>query len=255
MQIRQISLVESFVITVPVADMRHAPDHRSERISQVLYGHSVESIDDRGEFVQCRSADGYTGWIGRAYLTQTQQMSSNNCVITSVFAVLELAEGENRAVLPYGARIASVGADRFRGPNGQDLTLVFGRINVDEPISLVNALDESRTLLSVPYLWGGTSSFGYDCSGLTQAVYRRAGIRLPRDSKDQALVGREVTLADSTGGDLIFFPGHVAIHLGDNDILHASRLRGTVAVESLEPGHKHFRSDLDGKVTAIRRFV
>lgn len=245
--------MENLTVAIPVADMRQDADHRSQRVSQALYGHSVRSIEDNSEFVRCESADGYNGWIGHSYLVTAPQATNNVCVVTSLFAVFDRTDSGGRLTLPYGARIVSAGGELFHDLDGSEFALVFGRVNIDEPIPLSRAIEEARSLLSVPYLWGGSSTFGYDCSGFTQAVYRRAGIRLPRDSKDQSQFGREVTLDESLVGDLIFFPGHVAIHLGDKDILHASRLRGVVAIESLEAGHRHFRSDLDGKITTIRR--
>lgn len=245
--------MESLQVAIPVADMRHSADHRSQRVSQALYGHSVMVIEVSGDFARCESADGYSGWIGRSYLTSALPTSSNVCVVTSLFAIFDHSDGRGRLTLPYGARIVSAGGELFHDIDGSVLSLVFGRVNIDEPMPLKLALDEAESLVSVPYLWGGSSTFGYDCSGFTQAVYRRAGIQLPRDSKDQSLVGREVTLLESVSGDLIFFPGHVAIHLGNKNILHASRLRGVVAIESFEPGHRNYRSDLDDKITTVRR--
>ncbi len=247
--------MSSLSVNIPVADMRTSADHRSERVSQALYGHLVRVHEETGDFVFGETADGYRGWIGRSYLHITPGQLSNNTVVTSLFAVFDREDGGGRLTLPYGARIVSGGGDLFYDLDGAEHTLVFGRVALDEPIPLDRVIEEASALVSVPYLWGGSSTFGFDCSGFTQAIYRRAGVNLPRDSRDQSRVGREVALAESLAGDLIFFPGHVALHLGRREILHSSRLRGMVAVESLNAEHPHFRSDLYGKITTVRRVI
>ncbi len=242
-------------VAVPVADLRHSPDHRSERVSQALYGQIVNIHDEHNDFLLCEGDDGYGGWIGRSYLGEVMAATTSRAIVTSPFALFDANNRGGRLQLPYGAIIASGGRDTFFGRDGTALTLINGRLNVTMPISLASALDEGVGLISTPYLWGGTSGFGFDCSGLTQAVFRRLGVVLPRDSKDQALAGREVALDASTAGDLIFFPGHVAIHLGQRSILHSSRLRGVVAIESLDPQLPHYRRDLAEKFTAVRRVL
>ena len=80
-----------------------------------------------------------------------------------------------------------------------------------------------------PYLWGGTSEFGFDCSGLTQRLYRFAGIELPRNSSWQRDYLEEVkSFSESIPGDLIFFKGHVGIHLGHKIMIHANGKHASV---------------------------
>lgn len=235
--------------------MRRAPDHRSERVSQVLYGHIVKQLEFRDTFALCESEDGYRGWIGSSYLVTADKPQSNLTVVTSNIAILDDQTGNGRLILPFGSLIASGGGDLFYAHDGAELILLFGRLDIIEHVPLNRIIAEGISLVSSPYLWGGCSSLGFDCSGFTQTLYRRVGVILPRDSKDQALVGTEVTLEESVAGDLIFFPGHVAILLTDRKILHASRLRGMVALESLAPNHPKFRSDLAGAITTVKRIL
>ncbi len=246
--------MEKRIVAVPVADMRVEPQHRSERASQALYGHSIEVVEVRGEFVLAQADDGYRGWILGAYLHSPASELNSETLVTSQIAVFS-GPGGLRLSLPYGARLRSLGGERFAGVTGDALDLVFGRVSLVESVPLADALKEALSLVSVPYLWGGTSSFGYDCSGFVQAIFRRLGQTLPRDSKDQATVGMEVKPEEVTRGDLICFAGHIALALGDGTILHSSRLRGGVQVEALLPHKPGFREDLAGSITTIRRVL
>lgn len=247
--------MDNVLISVPVADMRRSPDHRSERVSQALYGRSATVIELRDDLSLCETEDGYRGWIGNSYLAGKHPPSGNVSIVTSLLAVFDGAHRTGRLTLPYGARIISGGGDLFHTLDGQEVKLIFGRLSVPESPGITQVLEEALSLISTPYLWGGTSSFGFDCSGFTQSIYRRLGIALPRDSRDQSNCGSEVWFEESISGDLVFFPGHVAIHLGQNAILHSSRLRGMVAVDSLSPELPGFRADLADKITTVRRVL
>lgn len=100
-------------------------------------------------------------------------------------------------------------------------------------------INEGRKHIGVPYVWGGTTTSGFDCSGLTQFVYRKAGINLPRTSSQQANVGQAISVADAQPGDLLFWDRggkvyHVAIYIGNGDFIHAPRPGKSVNITNVK---------------------
>jgi cell wall-associated NlpC family hydrolase len=135
------------------------------------------------------------------------------------------------------------------------MKLLTGEVVADTAMVDQSVVELAQQFLSAPYLWGGVSPFGFDCSGLIQTIYRCCGALLPRDSKDQAYQGQSVDFAEIKPGDLIFFPGHVALSCGGREIIHASRKAGMVAQESLDSSSPRYRSDLAESITAVRRII
>jgi hypothetical protein len=243
-------------VIVPVADMRREPNHRSERLSQALYGFPVAIKDSRDRFDLVQTPDGYEGWIAQSYLQEPETPDPSLSVVSSRWALFAF-EGGSELALPFGSLVRN-DCDNELYCNYRDsrrMALVAG--SVDESISRPELAPEevALSLISSPYLWGGVSPFGYDCSGLVQAVFRRCGVDLPRDSKDQSGSGQQIALSDAGAGDLIFFPGHVALCLDDLRIIHATRLRGMVLIESLNSDAPDCRSDLVDKITCVRRML
>lgn len=243
------------LVCVPVADLRKRPDHGSERISQVLFGHGVSVVDQEGEFLNVRGDDGYSGWMGRDHVNQVGLDVDPTRIVASNVAGFQVHDHEFLVSLPHGALLRPA-AERGRFLGWDDsvaLKLVEGEVLPPEKAQSGDPLSVAMQFVSCPYLWGGLSPYGFDCSGLTQTVFRRCSVILPRDSKDQSQAGEAVPCDQSQAGDLIFFPGHVAIHLGEKRIIHATRMRGMVTVESLDPDAEDCRHDLIDKIAAVRR--
>lgn len=201
------------------------------------------------------------GWVPASSLVLEAPYSPTHVVVRR-FARIGCG-GRGALMLPLGSLVAverlSQGAARIRTPDGSAgymrssrlARLRAGRVGPPRPPAPARAkavLDGLiREVVGTPYLWGGRSTFGFDCSGLVQAAYEFLGIGLPRDSGDQALRGRRLkSLGRLRPLDLIFFGktdgiDHVAIHLGGLSILHSS---GHVRLQSLEPGAPDFRDDL-----------
>lgn len=243
-------------VVVPVADMRREPSHRSERVSQALYGFSVAVQHTRDQFDLVRTSDGYEGWIAQNYLQEQEVTSLSQAVVSSRMAHFVL-DGGGELALPFGSLVRADSESELYSDYRDSRRMMLAVGSVDESMSRLelSPATTALSLISSPYLWGGVSPFGYDCSGLVQAVFRRCGVDLPRDSNDQSACGEQIALSDARAGDLIFFPGHVALCLDDLRIIHATRLRGMVVVESLDADAPDCRNDLADKITSVRRLL
>lgn len=275
--------MQSKVVIVPIADMRRDHDHRSERVSQLLYGHVVRLKQEDSDFSLVAGDDDYEGWVANSYLrefigireeggkgakkrqplkrdsvAQDAEPSSKQWrTVVSTFAVFEYLMQKEYLILPFNSSVPFSSDGNFFVDFSTMFPMRLAMGDVEEPKAEVkkNVNRIARELVGFPYLWGGTSPYGFDCSGFVQAVFRRCGYLLPRDTKDQRECGDEVKWSRSRAGDLIFFPGHVALYLGRKQIIHATRSRGVVAIESLDPKDITFRHDLADKITTVRRVL
>ena len=139
---------------------------------------------------------------------------------------------------------------RFKGTKSNKYSMLNSALN--------KLVKESNTYIGVPYLWGGTTRKGLDCSAFVKNVYHSIGVVLPRVSRDQAKVGRSVSLATARKGDLIFFEtdpkrpntvSHVEMYIGDGKMIHASSGSSKVVIVSLNQGY--FMS----KMVSVKRIV
>ncbi len=231
-------IMESVITRLSVCPIRSHPDDASEMVSQLLFGERAEVLErKKPSWIRIRCLhDGYEGWMDQKQLEPYKEEDKPRalCIDTlePVFCDDESTFATMGAELPgYDGMTATVNGWTYRF-SGQAL---FG-LNGMDAADLAERL--ARKLLNVPYLWGGRSPLGLDCSGLTQVVYKCCGIALPRDSKDQAGIGEVVDFFEqSQTGDLAFFSKesgkitHVGIILGEKKIIHAS---GKVRIDSID---------------------
>lgn len=251
---------KTMIVGRPVACVYSDATFRSEMVTQELIGRQVDIEASRDGWVKCRLSDGYSGWIPGSALFEDSNFKPTH-LVAKRFARVTLQD-RNTMLLPLGGYLEVVSAEQskfwIRLP-GQ--AMGSGSSEDFKPISSLPYRSSGlrrivKEVVGTTYLWGGKSTFGFDCSGLVQLVYELLGTKLPRDSYKQAEVGQAVSsIAMVEPFDLFFFGTsekieHVAIHLGDLEILHAS---GFVRIESLKPDDPRFRKDLAEKIVCIRR--
>lgn len=258
------------IITVPITDLRAEPDMHSERRSQVLFGTPVVIEELGKKFSAVTLTDKYTGWcrtqhinhvafaIWEKYRTQSKYRVKAESVVVKrapkqmiypfrlLFGtelVVTEADGKHYFELPGDSMRAPISVKQLAEPRHHERSGVTGK----------RIVDLASRFIGVPYLWGGISPMGFDCSGLVQTVFGFYDIRLPRDSKDQRGEGFAVERDGLHPGDLLFFPGHVAISCGGTEFVHASAGRGMVAVDSFDSSQPNYREDLDHEFEFARR--
>jgi hypothetical protein len=240
---------------VSISPVRSEQRDASEMISQLLFGEPVEIIEFNLPWTKIQSlSDGYIGFVDHKQLISISEkelkkwlneLSRENIPTTIIDT-------------PWGMQRISCGSFVSDEPSFQIGKSVFQRLEKYSPIS-TNIYDFSTRYLNTPYLWGGKSILGIDCSGFTQCVLGAFDIKLPRDAYQQQELGESVSYKDKKNGDLAFFSNEngKVIHVGligeKNEIIHAS---GCVRKDELKSDGIY--SNLNGLKThnlhSIRRY-
>jgi gamma-D-glutamyl-L-lysine dipeptidyl-peptidase len=224
-------------------------------ISQLVLGMRVEILEQRANWRYVRGEDNYTGWLHYGYLQEgveawaaAWERGANGEAVVSLGADLVDAQGEPLLRAPWAARLIRTIRGEYLLPDGRQALLHAGEvIDLDRlhdrfPPRAESIIRTARRWIGTPYLWGGLTRAGADCSGFAQAVFWMHGIALPRDSYLQADAGAGVTINDFEAlapGDLLFFAehservSHVAISMGGSRVIHAAVTNGAVAVDDL----------------------
>ena len=230
--------------TVSVAAMRKEPSHRSEMVSQLLFGEFGFVMEQHTDFVRIKCLyDGYEGWVA---LNQVTFVNADTVTETTIYTDAELSpvlvKGDNAMQVSYATPVY--------GRNADNNSLTIGPYEFsyaesprkwdasNKPFTAANIQAVANKYLHTAYLWGGRSIYGLDCSGFAQQVYKMFDIRLLRDAHLQADQGVQVEkLGDAKIGDAAFFHNdagriiHVGILLSNSEIIHAS---GKVRIDRID---------------------
>jgi cell wall-associated NlpC family hydrolase len=258
---------ERQTVTRAVAPLHARPDADSEQVSQALFGETAVILETTGPWAHVRLLhDGYEGWILQEALAPGGASSTHRVAVPRTFlfsapdiksrplsalfmgSPVEAAETEN----PRFKRIVLAGTEGF--VIASHLRERHERLQDPAAVALM--------FLHAPYLWGGRTVAGIDCSGLVQTALRMCGLaNVPRDSGDQMqqtglpLDPGAVSGGGLRRGDLVFWKGHVAMALDAETIVHANAHHMMVARESLREAIARIRAGGGGEVLAARRPV
>ena len=225
------------ICTQTYIPVRKEPSERSEMITQLLFGESTKVLDDEGRWFYIRMIyDNYEGWIDKKCIDFSKEtISTPSVVFKNSLQIKNLSNGVME-VPTIGSSIPELNGHKFKlGNCTYELEDESGIIKPFSTNNLESIIDE---VLSVPYIWGGRSGFGFDCSGLVQYLCRVMGLNLPRDASEQAAEGETLSFINEVQiGDLAFFDDtegmihHVGMMLGNGKIVHAS---GTVRIDNID---------------------
>jgi hypothetical protein len=230
------------ICNLSIVSVRFEPSHKSELTSQLLFGETFTILEKSEEWYKILTAfDGFEGWINKSQCFELSLLDFQELQKSKSFLSYDLVQ-----ILLSHQKIYSVVLGStlpwFREGScriGEDSFSFDGNAKIPNQMLGSRMIVENAFMyLNAPYLWGGRSPFGIDCSGFTQMVYKLSGIQLRRDAWMQAEQGQSIHLLDETQpGDLAFFDNeegkitHVGILTQKNRIIHAS---GKVRVDNID---------------------
>ena len=253
-------MIKYGISILSIIPLRLDSNDKSEMTSQILFGEHFKVLKEnkKWSFIQLEH-DKYQGWICNKQVTyinknEYDNLSNNNKFFTN--NITSKIKDLNSQTIVLGSTLPSYGNKKIKVNNK-----IF---NFNAPIYQSRNIKKdliklAYKFLNAPYLWGGRTIFGIDCSGFTQLVYRLNGINIPRDAYQQAEVGSKIKdIKDSHASDLAFFGNqkitHVGIILENNNIIHAS---GKVRIDKIDSTgiYNEKRDDYTHKLKFIKRII
>jgi cell wall-associated NlpC family hydrolase len=248
------------VVLRPVANMYSKPTEDADVVSQAIYGSNVTLMEEREGWAHIRTADDYTGWTPLSMLRAGPAYAAGDgaAEVVSLFAHIyrerNVTTHAPLLTVPFETRLEAVSKpspeDRWlqvRLPDDRAGWIQTADVAFHvKPLSIPEMLALAKRFMGAPYTWGGTSSFGYDCSGFAQMLERRRGIGMPRDAQPQAdWTGlAPVKREDLQPGDLLYFGSsekritHTGVYLGDGKFIDATTFETpTVRIDDLADPH------------------
>lgn len=242
---------EAAWVIVPLADLVAEPGGARDR--QLLLGATVTVIDrDRSHVFVRSERDGYCGWLVEAAVGQGPEPTHWVAAPATHLYSEPVVQAKSTAGLSLGSRVAVVGAwgPWANTPHGY---VPMAHLRPLDQVA-TDAVAVAESFMGTPYLWGGNSRLGVDCSGLVQLALHACGKRCPGDSDLQMAVGRGLAPGEALKrGDLIFWKGHVAMVVNDTVLIHANGHTMSVAYEGIREAIGRISAGGGGLVQARQR--
>ena len=265
-----------FVINnCPVTPVREEPSEAAEQATQLLFGEVCEVVDHLPGWTKIRSTmDGQTGWVSAKMVTPVSEEAKKQwgdkamgVVAVPMAVATDIATGEKR-MLTIGTRLPNYANGTFIVLEKQyqiDPSCVYEIKGEKVEVKGEEVVRVAKSLLNVPYLWGGKNMMGFDCSGFVQTVYSVFGIQLLRNAREQITQGEVVnSLAESQPGDLVFFDhsdrdpnatkiSHVGMLISPTQVIHCS---GWVHIDRIdEMGVYLSNGEMTHHLVQIKRYL
>ncbi|MAJ44249.1 MAG: hypothetical protein CMF96_05820 [Candidatus Marinimicrobia bacterium] len=252
--------MNSLITNVTVAGIFAGPSFQSEMISQSLLWERLDILDQNVNWYKVRQFDNYEGWINKFYTIKNESSNLNfaTYIETNQIGVIHSYPDEECNPIiscTFGSRLPVVETKKIK--NQWWHQIILPNLNTgwiqDNGFKKGKSIREiikqiAELFLGTPYVWGGRSSYGFDCSGFVQTIFKFCGINLPRDSKDQFNYGnlKEHSKEENNVGDLIFFLkndmiNHIAISLGNDNYIHSS---GYIKINSFNSKNENYDDSL-----------
>jgi hypothetical protein len=236
-----------FIVKIPVADMHSAPSEDSDVVSQAVLSSDVTALEVIGAWAKVRTSDQYTGWIplnamvpkpGAGVYSGSGSMAQVTSMFAHIYRETDVTKHQPLITAPFESRLAvadEMKADarwlKIQLPDGAIGYVQRGDVTLSpKTLTIPESIDLAKHFLGLPYTWGGSSSYGFDCSGFTQMLVRNRGIIMPRDADLQAAWTGVVQIKrdELKPGDLLFFgsgPDHIThtgMYIGNGEFIHAT---------------------------------
>lgn len=223
------------ICCLSVIPVRAKYDDSAEIVTQLLFGETVKVIDIHNQWVKISIYhDNYEGWVDNKQLLKISEKAFSH------FETDFKRQQEDILKLntPWGVQNILQGSPILSSEKKFKIdNLEFSWLSNVPTLSGSDITELALSYLNAPYLWGGRTQFGIDCSGFTQTVYHQVGLNLPRDASQQFLIGEEIDFTQQNEGDLAFFKSektgnihHVGIILPNQKIIHA---HGRIRIDTL----------------------
>jgi hypothetical protein len=268
------------LVKLSVVNIREEPRHGAQLIDQNIMGYTLYLLKKKRGWYFIRTEYGYLGWVTGDSFLRTDSLGVQNWLNSSLVRVDVLypmvysdtrqkSEPITDVVMNALLKLDKPGSlwSRVSTPDGRTGYIQSSAItdiqhhSKNEEKLRNNIIHSARGMMGIPYLWGGNSTKANDCSGFTQTVFKANGIDLPRDSRQQALLGEEIppdtTFSNILPGDLLFFGSkervtHVGISLGGAEFIHQG---GRVDINSLNPEAPNYSPYRHKSLKFIKRIL